>query len=173
VRYATALTVEDISALYGYQIQVAAPTEDSVTLNNLINGTVTETVYRDGSVFLAVLASEELSGEVALCEILSDYGVGDTAQERNVTVTKLELVTSIASEAMLTLGPDPAAAILALPSTELLFGLPLWTYIGLILAVLLVMALLGIVLLLRRKHRGEARHSRREPEGQHFRPIIP
>jgi hypothetical protein len=159
-RYTTTLTVEGISAFYGYQIQVAAPSEDAVALNNLVNGTVTESVFRDGSVFLAVLASEKMSGNLAICEIVSDFSPGDTERERTITVTQAEVVTSIASEAFLTLGPNPAAAVLALPSAGLA-GLSLWVVVlGLIALVLAVVVAVAVVAA-RRRHKSRGLHAGR------------
>jgi hypothetical protein len=161
VRYTTTLTVEDVNAFYGYQIQVAAPTEDDVALNNLVSGTVTEAVYRDGSVFLAVLASEEMSGDLAICEIVSDFAPGVAEQERNITIAKVEVVASIASETFLTLGPDPAAAVLALPPAGL-FGLPAWV-VTLGVAVLLLAAAIAVILLVRKRRHNRQPANRRGP----------
>jgi membrane protein implicated in regulation of membrane protease activity len=143
--YTTTLTVEDMDAFYGYQIRIEAPTEDSVSLKNLVGGTATEVTYRDGCVYQAVLlGTEGLSGDVAVCEISRSYAAGDTDAERSLTVVQMQVVTSVLAESMLTLGPDPAAATLSLPSDESALLLPLWAIISLAITVV-ALAILALI----------------------------
>jgi hypothetical protein len=122
VAYSTTLMLRDVNVCYGYQIEVKAASEDAITINNLIGGMTTDSVYKDGSAHQAVLLSNDspLAGDIAICEITSRFPLNEDTANRVLTVVKLEVVNSLATGSMLTAGPEPVAASLALASASVI-----------------------------------------------------
>ncbi|MCL1852527.1 MAG: hypothetical protein FWF88_05770 [Peptococcaceae bacterium] len=112
-KYTTTLTINTISEFYGYQIEIVAEDENAVTITDKANGVVTPAVYKDGKLYLAVMVSGGLSGDIEICEITGRYPFADTDQNLTLVIDKLKIVTSIIGEQIVTLGPP--ALTLALP----------------------------------------------------------
>jgi hypothetical protein len=149
--YTAVLTVAGIDALFGYQLRIAAPVEAQVSIQNLVGGTATEPVYKEGSLYQAVLLGEgiDVSGDIALCEITMSYATDSAKAERVLTVEQIQVVTNLRAETMLTLGPTPPAVTMALvPLNQQLVVLMPWLLIAGLAA--LVLAVL-VVILTRRK----------------------
>jgi hypothetical protein len=154
VLYTSTLTVKDVDALFGYQLRVMAPTEDSVTIKNLVGGTATAPVYKEGSLYQAILLGEGLGGDVAICEITVRYAADSAQAERVLTVEQIQVVTDIRAETMLVLGPDPPAATVTLVPVEPLVAFVPWLFV---VACLLAVAL--VVILIWRRSRARFRRS--------------
>ncbi|MDR0459725.1 MAG: hypothetical protein LBG68_04600, partial [Coriobacteriales bacterium] len=73
--YKTTLTVLDIDSFFGYQIQIESPGPDSITVENLVRGLETAPVYQNDSFYLAVLNTERMSGDIAICTITCSFAV--------------------------------------------------------------------------------------------------
>jgi hypothetical protein len=172
--YTSTLTVAGIDALFGYQLRVAAPAGASVTIRNLVGGSATEPTYKEGSVYQAVLlggegmnvgveGSAERDEGVVLCEITVSYAADSAKAERVLTVEQVQIVTDLRAETMLTLGPTPPAATMALASVEVPLAVPAsWLPV----AGLAVLALVVFAVLLVRKRNRRPRHyarARRQP----------
>ena len=119
VYYQTQLTILSIQSYHGYQIQVQAPEFCNIELSNLSAGVATSPVNKQGSLYLAALSVEKLSGDVILCEIIGSFDNAYELTERSFTILELQVVTNISSNTLVTLGPDPAALIIRLSGTEL------------------------------------------------------
>ena len=115
VVYRTTLSVKDMSEFYGYQLQVSATADDAVTFENKIGGVTTPTVYKNDKANFATIAVDGLSGDFEVCDIIYRYPYADNNRERILVIDKLDVVTSIAAERTITLGPDPSALLLSLP----------------------------------------------------------
>ncbi len=129
VKYTTTLTVKDMQEFYGYQIQVASPNQDAHILQNKIGGVETPSVYKDETANFAALLGQAASGDIEVCEIVCQYPYSDKNKQRQLVVEKLQVVTSIAAERVLTLGPNPPALVLALPYVAPPFYATVWFYL--------------------------------------------
>jgi len=140
VLYKTTLYVKDMSEFYGYQIQVSSASDDAVAIENRAGGVTTTTVYKNEKANFAAIVGEGASGDIEVCEIISKYPYADKNRDRVLVVDKLDLVTSIAAERTITLGPSPAALTLALPYISPPFFASIWFPIS-IVAVLLIIGI--------------------------------
>lgn len=166
--YATQLTIEGISAFYGYQIEVESASEESVTITNQVGGLTTSQVYKEGQVYQAVMLSEGEKDDITICTITIRYPLDDTNQDRQLVVRKIQAITDIRTESVLVLGPDPAAAILLLPYLEAaavplaapeISSIPLWVFLLLILGLFIIVLLIWL-LARKRKVTQRPSHSR-------------
>jgi len=114
VLYRTRLTIMGISSCFGYQVQIEKLNANEITVTNLIGGVSTEPTYKDGSIYLAVISSEPMSGEIVACEITCGFLSDISNEDRVLVVRSLKAVTSISSNTIVELGPEPAAAVLIL-----------------------------------------------------------
>ncbi|MDR0491497.1 MAG: hypothetical protein LBH28_09680 [Oscillospiraceae bacterium] len=137
VVYKTTLYAKDMSEFYGYQIQVSSATGESVEIENKAGGVTTPAVYQNEKLNFAVIVGEGASGDVEVCEITSKYPYADKNRERTLVVDKLDIVTSIAAERTVTLGPSPAALTLVLPYVPPPFYVTIWFPIVFIAGLLL------------------------------------
>jgi hypothetical protein len=162
VSYTSTLTVDGIDALFGYQLRVAASAGDNVTIKNLVGGSATEPVYKEGSLYQAVmLGSEgvEASGGLAICEITVSYAADSAKAERVLTVEQIQVVTDLRTETMLVLGPNPPAATIALaPVDPLGASVPWPLVVGLV-----VLALVAFIVILIRRKNGPGSRPRPRP----------
>ncbi|MCL1847406.1 MAG: hypothetical protein FWF91_05515 [Coriobacteriia bacterium] len=170
VFYRAQLGVKGVTAIFGYQIQIEAADPENITLKNLANGVATAPTFKDGSVYFAVIATEQMSGDVALCEISGSFPAGTKNADKNLVVRTLHAVTNINTNSIVTLGPEPAAAILSLAYieagavplvimvSEAASVIPIWLYAVLVMATATALAL--TIARLRRQRQRQHQHSR-------------
>jgi len=140
VVYKTTLSLKDMTEFYGYQIQVVSARGDAVEIEDMAGGVTTPTVYKYNKASFAAIVGEGASGNIEVCEITSKYPYKDKSRDRTLVVDKLDIVTSIAAERTITLGPLPAALTLALPYVAPPFYAAAW------FPVLPILGILGLAL---------------------------
>jgi len=138
VTYRTTLTLSDVAAFYGYQIQVSASSEDSTIIENKAGGVVTPVVYKDGKQNLACIIGEGLKGDIEVCDIIITYPHTDLNQNRAIVIDKLDIVTSIIAEDIVSFGSNPPALILGLTYVKPPFYATPWFYAFISLVVVLL-----------------------------------
>ena len=149
VTYRTTLTLNDIAAFYGYQIQVSAISEDSTIIENKTGGVVTPVVYKDGKQNLACITGEGLTGDIEVCDIIVKYSHSDLNQNRAIVIDKLDIISSIMAEEVVYFGGNPPAFILGLPYVEPPFYVTLWFYV--LISLVTALSGAGIYVMLRKK----------------------
>jgi len=118
VSYQTTLTVYDIDSFYGYQIQIVSDSEDSVVIDNRAGGVITPAVYKNEKQNLACIIGEGMAGDLEICDIVVVYPHSETNKDRTLVVEKLDIISSIIAEDIVSFGPNPPALVISLPYVE-------------------------------------------------------
>lgn len=143
IEYQTTLYAQNVQDFYGYQI-AADDKSENMDIKDLAGGMATPLVYKQGTANFATLNTESNSDgqtETALCKITCRLPAAQAGTGGTLKVNSLQLITSLAQEKTVDLGP----LSLELPAADT--GGNVWLIFS---AALLILLAAGVYLYRRR-----------------------